>query len=416
MSLDTTEEAGLSTKSVVKPVNAKDRIHAIDMLRGIALFGVLAVNLVEEFRVSLFQQFLPTQPLLSPIDSTLQNFISIFLEMKAFALFSILFGVGLAIQSERLGNSGSRLRLLMRRLLALLAIGLVHLLLIWNGDILTEYALAGFVVLPLLWLPTWSTALAAFGLLALYIAMPALPIPIPWPSLAMMQQHVLEANSVYATGSYGQILRFSWNELPYVLPLHEFVFSRTLGLFAVGMLAWRAGVLRSPHRHKALLLVVIGLGLTLGLLLNSSATIHAVTSWNMPAVTASCLSNAAGIFMGLGYAAAVISLVEFTSARSVLGVFAPLGRMAFTNYLLQSVIFSWVFFGYGLGYFGRFGLAGTLLFGTVVYGSQMVFSVWWLRRYRFGPIEWLWRTLMYGVRQPMAISHDIIRGAARTSI
>ncbi|WP_217343242.1 DUF418 domain-containing protein [Rhodanobacter sp. C01] len=392
-----------TTDEMAQPITVADRIHAIDILRGIALFGVLAVNLVGEFRVSLFQQFLPATPFVSPLDGAVEHFISFFLEMKAFALFSILFGVGLAIQSERLAHSGCRLRLLVRRLVALLAIGLVHLLLIWNGDILTEYALAGLVVLPLLWLPIWCTALAAFGLLAFYIAMPALSLPISWPSMLWLQQHVLEANHVYAAGSYGQILRFSWSELAQILPLHEFVFPRTLGLFLVGMLAWRSGVLRNPYRHQGLLLIVIGLGLMLGILLNSPTLTQAMASWRMPPAMRSCLENAAGTFMGLGYGASVIALVEFTRARSVLQVFAPLGRMAFTNYLMQSLIFSWVFYGYGLGYFGRLGAAETLLFGIIFYTCQMALSAWWLRRYRFGPIEWLWRTLMYGVRQPMRV-------------
>lgn len=388
---------------MAQPITAADRIHAIDMLRGIALFGVLAVNLVGEFRASLFQQFLPATPFLSPLDGAVEYFISFFLEMKAFALFSILFGVGLAIQSERLARSGCRLRLLVRRLMALLAFGLVHLLLIWNGDILTEYALAGLVVLPFLWLPIWCTALAAFGLLAFYIVMPALSLPISWPSMLWLQQHVLEANHVYAADSYGQILHFSWSELRQILPLHEFVFPRTLGLFLVGMLAWRSGVLRNPHRHQSLLLIVVGAGLTLGILLNSPALTQAIAPWGMPLAMGPCLENAAGIFMGLGYGASVIALVEFTRARSVLQVFAPLGRMAFTNYLMQSLFFSWVFYGYGLGYFGRLGAAETLLFGIIFYTCQIALSAWWLRRYRFGPIEWLWRTLMYGVRQPMRV-------------
>ena len=393
-----------STDGMMQPVTATERIHAIDILRGIALFGVLAVNLVDEFRVSLFQQFLPFQPSLSPLDSAIEHFISMFLEMKAFALFSILFGVGLAIQSERLAGSRSRLRLLVRRLVVLLAIGLVHLLLIWNGDILTEYALAGFVVLPFLSLPAWSTALAALSLLAFYIAMPALSLPIVWPSVAWLQHHVFEANHVYATGTYGQIVRFSWQELPYILALHEYVFPRTLGLFLVGMLAWRTGVLRDPHRHRGVLLAIAGCGLILGVLMGAPGAVRGITSWDMSAVARSCLANAAGIFIGLGYGAAVIALVELTAARRVLRVFAPLGRMAFTNYLLQSVIFSWVFFGYGLGYFGQLGAAETLFFGIVVYGSQIALSSMWLRRYRFGPIEWVWRTLMYGVRQPMTAS------------
>src|ERR1700761_5975619 len=119
MSLDTATDVGLFDRAMAKPVTALDRIQSIDILRGVPLFGVLAVNLLDGFRVSLFQQFLPGQSAFSPLDSALQMFLSTFVEMKAFALFSILFGVGLAIQSERLARSGSRLRLLLRRLLAL---------------------------------------------------------------------------------------------------------------------------------------------------------------------------------------------------------------------------------------------------------------------------------------------------------
>lgn len=127
----------------------------------------------------------------------------------------------------------------------------------------------------------------------------------------------------------------------------------------------------------------------------------ASTSWAVIPVERSCLANASNIFMGLGYGAAVIALVELTAAKRVLRIFAPLGRMAFTNYLMQSVIFTWVFFGYGLGFFGRLGAAEALGLGIIVYTCQIALSAVWLHRYRFGPIEWLWRTLMYGVCQPM---------------
>ncbi|WP_329742005.1 DUF418 domain-containing protein [Dyella sp. A6] len=389
------------TDAVVRPVADRDRIRSIDILRGIALFGVLVVNLVDEFRVSLFRQFLPHRPSPFPLEHALAQGISMFVEMRAFALFSILFGVGLAIQFERLARSGSRLRLLLRRLLVLLAIGLVHLLLIWNGDILTEYALAGFVVLPFLWLPTRAAVLVAMGLLAFYTAIPALALPIAWPSAVWLQQHVMAANHVYATGGYGSIVRFSWGELPYILPLHENVFPRTLGLFLLGMVAWRSGVLREPHRYRRRLSAVAGVGLILGTLMGLPEALPAMAPWLASAATRACLSNAANVLMGLGYGATVIVLVEFTRASRVLGIFAPLGRMAFTNYLMQSVIFSWVFYGYGLGCFGRMGLLEALALGLAVYVGQIVLSAIWLRRYRFGPIEWLWRTLMYGVRQPM---------------
>jgi uncharacterized protein len=157
------------------PVRPSDRIDAIDVLRGIALFGVLAVNLVTEFRVSIFQQFLPHLDTGTSVDRAVESFVSLVIESKAFSLFSLLFGVGLAIQFDRLARTGSPLRWLVRRLLALLAFGLIHLLLIWNGDILTEYALAGFVVLPFLFAPKWAVLAGSVVFLLPYLGLPLLP-------------------------------------------------------------------------------------------------------------------------------------------------------------------------------------------------------------------------------------------------
>lgn len=113
------------------------------------------------------------------------------------------------------------------------------------------------------------------------------------------------------------------------------------------------------------------------------------------------LANLATVVLAMGYGALVLALVQHPVAGHVLKTFAPLGRMAFSNYIMQSVIFGFIFFGYGLGYFGRLGAADALLIGIAVYAAQLLFSNWWLTRLRFGPLEWLWRSLMYGVRQPM---------------
>ena len=83
---------------------------------------------------------------------------------------------------------------------------------------------------------------------------------------------------------------------------------------------------------------------------------------------------------------------------------APLGRMAFTNYVVQSVILGWIFYGYGLGFFGRMSAANCFVVVVLIYAAQIVFSIWWLRRFRFGPLEWLWRSLMYGRRQPLRLT------------
>ena len=109
------------------------------------------------------------------------------------------------------------------------------------------------------------------------------------------------------------------------------------------------------------------------------------------------------ILLALGYGAAIIGIANLESGKRLLGWAAPLGRMAFTNYLAQSVIFGWIFYGYGLGLFGRLGVTSALAIGVAVYIGQVFFSAWWLRRYRYGPVEWLWRTLMYGAAQPMCV-------------
>jgi len=120
-------------------------------LRGFALFGVLAINLDTEFRVTLYEQFF-TERAAGALDRLAQTILSLGFEFKAITLFSVLFGVGLAIQFDRLAANPRRTMLLIRRLAVLLGFGLVHLLLVWNGDILTEYAIAGLLILPLLFL------------------------------------------------------------------------------------------------------------------------------------------------------------------------------------------------------------------------------------------------------------------------
>ena len=108
----------------------------------------------------------------------------------------------------------------------------------------------------------------------------------------------------------------------------------------------------------------------------------------------------AQITLALSYAALAIGLMTTRVGSNLFGWAEPLGRMALTNYLMQSLIFGWVFYGYGFGLFGRVGVSSALMFGTVVYAAQAVFSARWLKRYNFGPVEWLWRRLMYGIPQP----------------
>ena len=379
---------------MISPTAPGDRIESIDAIRGMALFGVLIVNLVTAFRVSIFQQFVGTPP--SAIDfpdAAVERIVALGFEEKAFSLFALLFGAGLAMQFDRLSALGIPLYWLARRLGVLLILGLIHLLLVWNGDILTEYALAGLVALPFLFLRSAGLLLAAFAFLLLYVAGPLL-YSVPWPDATALQRHVASANHVYATGNLAEIWRFSLQELPLMFSLHVFVFPRTLALFVFGMFLWRAGIVQRAHHFAEELLVAAFVGIASGIALAGAQ---------------GPFGSLGIVLLALGYGAALLALAEVSITRRFFSAFAPIGRMAFTNYVMQSVFFGFIFFGYGLGQFGRMGAAMAFAIGMAVYVAQFALSSWWLRRYRFGPIEWLWRMVTYWQWQPMSrtpVAHE----------
>jgi uncharacterized protein len=262
----------------IGPRSDGERLISIDIIRGVALFGVLMVNLVTEFRVSIFQQFLAPDDFLSWWDRGTETAIDLFLSMKAFALFSILFGIGLAIQFEHFSKTGEAYYRLARRLTVLLGFGLIHMALIWNGDILTEYAIAGLVLLPLLFAGREVLAIATVVFLGIYIILPITHL-IPWPSNSRLLMIIAEANRVYGSGSFAEILQFRVSEIADFVPLHAYVFPRTLAFFGLGVLAWRSGMLSRPERHLRLLRFGAIVGLTIGFGLTVADVFGAIRTW-----------------------------------------------------------------------------------------------------------------------------------------
>jgi uncharacterized protein len=379
-------------------LDPKDRILAIDILRGVALFGVLMVNLLTEFRVSIFTQFVTLDATGTSMDRLLETFVSYALDMKAFSLFSLLFGIGLAIQFDGLANRGRPLYWLRRRLLVLLGFGLCHLLLLWNGDILTEYALAGLCVLGALHHDDERLTFYTLAVFAFYLVMPIWYGPLYWPSSSRFAQDIVEAGRVYPHGSYVKILRFNIHELKLMIPLHVGVFLRTIALMLLGAWIWRSALLQHLRAHRRTLLVFGFLAIATGVAVTAAESGNLFSDHK---TFGDVLSRLGPPIQALGYAAFIAVAVDQPYLGQFLKAFAPLGRMAFTNYLVQSLIFSWIFFGYGLGQFDRMSMAAAFLLGSAVYVAQLISSILWLHWFRFGPLEWLWRSLTYGKRQPM---------------
>lgn len=360
------------------PVSADERHTDLDIWRGSALLGVLLVNLWVGFRVSLFQHILTfhTHPGLA--NHIVDNLLAWVFEFKAFTLFSFLFGVGVAIQAERAGSRKKNLYVFFaRRFAVLLAFGLCHMLLIWNGDILTLYAVCGFLLLPLINRPTWMIAILGVAAIALMFV----PwLDVPFPSEAVLRTQALEATRIYAQGSFSEIMVFRWREAwHFIAPLLLGSLAKTFGLMLLGIAAWRSGILKKPAEHRNTLLVALIAG----------AIGSVATKADSP------------ILLAFTFSAGLLLWLNFTSGSVIRKLFAAGGQMALTNYLSESIIFSVIFYGFGFGLFGQLGSAITACLGIVVYATQLYVSFVWLQRYRFGPAEWLWRSLTYGHWQPM---------------
>lgn len=381
----------------LQPVGESERYRYLDVLRGLALFGVLLINLLSVFRVSLFQHILEFHTDPGRLDHLVDLLAAAFVEFKAFTLFSFLFGIGTAIQAERCATRGvPATRFLLRRFLVLFGFGLCHMFLLWNGDILLLYAVCGLLMIGTLSLP--PRTLAVLGLAAILLPY-FVPLGFEFPGKAGLREQALAATRVYAHGGYFEILAFRWNEAwRFILPLVWSVLPRTAGLMCWGGAAWRAGLLLHPERHRRLLWAVLLGGAAIG---GGTSLAHALAqSSGRPSPLRSELEDLVSVMpLAFAYAAAVLLWLRPGRTSSLNAPFAAAGQMALTNYLTQSLVLSFVFYGYGFGLFGRVGPAAGLAMACALYAVQLAISVVWLRRYRFGPFEWLWRSLTYGAIQ-----------------
>jgi uncharacterized protein len=335
------------------------------VIRGVALCGGLLANQVFALRVSPTAWYLPDDPYTPFLDRAVESALVFVVQGKAIALFSMLFGVGLAIQHERFARAGDPRYWLLRRLL----------------------------VLPLLGAPTRTLAHAALACLLLYLVFGWLPFAPQWPDLDTLKREHFEAIRIYGSGTFAEIRRYSWHEFRVFMPIYVGLFPLTPAYLLLGVLAWRSGALRDPAAHRAML-KTLALG---GVLIGAALT---TVAWK-PTEISYFSGGLAAPVMAVGYGAALLLALQSAPWAYFLHAFAAAGRMAFTNYLMQSLVLGWVFWGYGLGLMGKMGAARGLAWAIAFFVLQAAASAWWLRRFRFGPVEWLWRTLAYARPQPM---------------
>ncbi|MBO9337692.1 MAG: DUF418 domain-containing protein [Chloroflexus sp.] len=403
----------------ITPTPAHERIDLFDILRGFALLGILIVNM-GIFSFPFIAQITRTPRGDSVLDYATEFLIMALATWKFYPLFSFLFGLGMWMQIERIqavgGNPG---RFMVRRLLVLMGFGLIHSLLIWNGDILFVYALVGLVALLfrkvqprtlLIWAGVLVAIPVIFG--TGFVALGTLlagDMSGAAEGMAMFRDLEQRTIEIYARGSWGEI--FVWRTIEWLLFQFFFfldgIMLQILALFLIGMYFGKRQIFQRLNEKPASerRLPAGGVCLVVGLIANL------VLAWQIQVTDPSSplaelwpiLILVAGPILSYGYLALFVALTSTAAWRRRLQPLAAVGRMALSNYILQSIICTLIFYSYGLGLFGQVGAFAGLLISIVIWVGQIGISRLWLRHFQYGPLEWVWRSLTYGKTQRITL-------------
>jgi len=399
-----------------QPTAANQRIQILDVLRGTAIFGILAVNMpLMNAPLTAMLTSLTLWPALP--DRIMRFIIYLFFEGKFYTLFSLLFGYGFWLFINKAGDAGRPvLALYRRRLFILLFIGILHLVLLWAGDILIFYALFGFLLILFRKasdkkIRRWAIGLILVPIVLTFIMVLLFSLAGLNPEAAAQVQASLEAQEnhlnsqimaaieVYAGGSFAEIIGMRLVEWLTLLPGLLFFYPNVLAMFLLGLLAARHEVLAKTEEFRPCFVKVLRWGLLIGLPANL------VYAWSAFSVSPGsptwtgflgmlCIGFGAPA-LALAYVSGLILLFQRGRLRSLFGRLAAVGRLALSNYLLHSLIAALLYHAYGLGWFGRVSIWQGFLITLAVFSTQLILSPLWLRRFRFGPAEWLWRALTY---------------------
>lgn len=405
------------------PVKANEREIFMDVLRGFAILGIFIANLNG---FSWYREGLPAaSPYLLPQADRSMSFLHhLFIEGKFYSIFSLLFGWGIALQFKRAAANGiNALPTVRRRLFFMLLLGAVHLL-IWPGDIVFFYGLLAFLLLPLRKFS--NKVLLITG--AVLILSPILLywLKMTWPVLNYPSKLLIDTGikvdgaimnikseeeflNVMKTGNWLDQLKMNISGFFFRYQYLIFVsrVPKVLGMFLIGYVIGRSDFYKNIEQHRKLVYTIIVAGLLIGLPANfflaKQMQDHMrdyfelkMNGWYQT------IAYALGVVpLALAYVGIFMLLFKTTTGKKTMSLVAPAGKMAFSNYIMQSLIGNFVFLGAGLGYMWKVGPVYYTIFGAFVFIGQVIISSIWLRFFNYGPVEWLWRSATYKKWQPL---------------
>jgi uncharacterized protein len=424
------------SQPALSPTQTTERISIIDIIRGLALLGILIVNMYS-FSHPLEESWFAFDPKMSVVDQITTWCILLLAEGKFYPIFSILFGWGLTLQMQRLTTKGqSFIAFYCRRLILLLLMGLLHAYFIWVGDILSLYAVLGFVLIfyrhaqpktLLIWVGIWL-AISLFIYLWLIFSFRNDSIQVAEPTIEEQQlldvaKPVNSALTVefkekdnepillepiyqfYAQGSFAEITAQRAHEIYSMVIWADMIGApEILAFFLLGVYFGRRQLFQQLNNNLTLIYQLLGWGLGLGIVSNFIYATWSITLEQYEpfplAVIVLIAQSIGSLTLSLGYIAGIMLLNRQPYGQFFLRWLSPVGQMALTNYLTQSLICTLIFYGYGLGLFGQISITAGVVLAGLIYSVQIIWSTWWLQRFYFGPMEWLWRSGVYMKWQP----------------
>lgn len=389
------------------PASREERYEFLDALRGFSLAGIVLANMIS-YSLYLYLSDAQKGSLTTAASDKLLDLLElIVIESKFYTIFSILFGIGFSILMTRAEAKGLVFhRFFLRRAFFLLLIGLCHAVLFWHNDILGSYAVCGALLLP--FVAARSRTILATSAVALVCPLIFKAVGVlPHGTFIGPRDFLFERfgfteaarAEIWAEGSFIDVLLLnasSWfGQIDYVLT--SGMIFKIYGCFLLGLWIGRNEIHKKLEEHAVLIKRIALGGIAAGLPLN---VLYAVT-FESESLLHEVIATVAVLPLSAGYASLLALLWMQSGGRKLLRHFSAVGRMALTNYVAQSAISVLIFRGIGLELGGKVGPALYLPIGLGVYALQVAFSRWWLSRFQFGPLEWLWRMLTYGTSVPL---------------